>query len=107
LQKTTGAHEIRTMGEEEYRRKYVILRILKSIQKYLKNPNNGEKALYPIHVPNDFLIQVLRNEGTAFADDLIHEIFRLGLKSWADQLYCGVFGTTKSLESFIAEVKHK
>lgn len=93
------------MGEEEYKRKYVILRILKSIQEYLKSPNDGEKALYPIHVPNDFLIQILRHEGTDFADNLIHEIFRLGLKAWADQLYSEVFGSVNTLEAFIEEVK--
>jgi len=95
------------MGEAEYKRKYVILRILKSIQDYLKSPNDGEKALYPIHVPNDFLIQTLKHEGTAFTDDLIHEIFRLGLKAWADQLYAEAFGNATTLEAFIQEVKER
>jgi hypothetical protein len=58
-------------------------------------------------VPNDFLIQILRHEGTDFADNLIHEIFRLGLKAWADQLYSEAFGNVNTLEAFIEEVKER
>ena len=90
---------------EQSERKYVVLRVLKSIQEYLKSPDNGEKALYPIYVPNDFLIQILEHQGPDFTDHLIHEIFRAGLKAWADQLYSETFGSTTTLEAFIEEVK--
>lgn len=95
------------MEEETYERKYFILRVLKGIQEYLKSPNGGETALYPIRFPNDFLIQILKQEGTAFADDLVHEIFQVGLKVWAERLYMEEFGSPLALESFIDEVKER
>ena len=68
------------MDEEEYKSKYTNLRILKSIQEYLKSDEEGPMAVYPINVPDDLLYQVVKFQGTESADKLIHHIFELGLK---------------------------
>jgi hypothetical protein len=97
------------MEEEEYRIKYANLRILKSIQDYLKEEKEGDTrtALFPIRVPDDFLCQVLKLQGTENADELIHQIFRLGLTIWSEKLYQGVFGSQRNLEEFIELVKER
>jgi hypothetical protein len=95
------------MDEEEYKKKYVPLRILKSIQAYLKDEGLGHTAVYPINIPDDLLLQVLQQYGSKPLDDLIHEIFRIGLKVWAEDLFTEVFGSTKDLETFIEEVKNR
>jgi hypothetical protein len=95
------------MDEEEYTKKYVPLRILKSIQAYLKDGDLGHTAVYPINVPEDLLLQVLQHYGSKPLDDLIHEIFRIGLRAWAEDLFTEVFGSTKDLETFIEEVKSR
>jgi hypothetical protein len=46
------------MDQEEYDRKYVNLRVLKSIQEYLKTEGDLSTAVYPIKVPQDLLYQV-------------------------------------------------
>jgi hypothetical protein len=79
------------MDEEEYNKKYINLRILKSIQEYLKPPGNSPTALYPIKVP----------------DDLVYRIFRMGLTAWSEKLYNEIFGTQQSLEEFIELVKKR
>lgn len=97
------------MEEEEYRIKYANLRILKSIQDYLKEEREGDTrtALFPIRVPDDFLCQILKLQGTESADELIHQIFRLGLTIWSEKLYQGVFGSQRNLEEFIELVKER
>ncbi len=97
------------MEEEEYRIKYANLRILKSIQDYLKEEREGDArtALFPIRVPDDFLCQVVRLQGTESADELIHQIFRLGLTIWSEKLYQSVFGSQRNLEEFIELVKER
>ena len=97
------------MEEEEYRIKYANLRILKSIQDYLKEEREGDTqtALFPIRVPDDFLCQVLQLQGSESADELIHQIFRLGLTIWSEKLYQGVFGSQRNLEEFIELVKER
>jgi hypothetical protein len=95
------------MDEEEYQKKYVPLRILKSIQAYLKNGGLTPTAVYPINVPDDLLLQVLEHHGSKPVDDLIHEIFRIGLRIWAENLFMEVFGSTKDLEAFVEEVKRR
>jgi hypothetical protein len=95
------------MDEEEFQRKYVNLRILKSIQEYLKEDNTSSIAVYPIRVPEDFLYQTLRLQGADKADKLIHYIFKLGLTSWNDKLFDDVFGSERSLEEFIQLVKKR
>ena len=95
------------MDEEEYNRKYVNLRILKSIQEYLKAETDSAAAVYPIRVPDDLLYQVLKLQGSENADQLIHHIFKLGLTIWSEKLYGEIFGTQESLEEFIALVKER
>jgi hypothetical protein len=103
------SHNIRgrNMDEEEYRRKYVNLRILKSIQEYLKSKGDCSAALYPIEVPEDFLYQAARMQGAESADKLIHEVFELGLTLWSEKLYNDVFGSEENLEAFIELVKER
>ena len=95
------------MDEEEYNKKYANLRILKSIQAYLKDQKNSTTAVYPIKVPDDLLYQVLKLQGPETADKLINHIFQLGLNIWSDNLYDNVFGSEKSLEDFIKLVKKR
>ena len=95
------------MDEEEYKGKYINLKILKSVQDYLKTKGNTSAAVYPIKVPDDLLYQVLKFEGAGNADKLIHDIFELGLSLWSEQLYDDVFGSEKNLEEFIDLVKKR
>jgi len=95
------------MDEEEYNRKYVNLRILKSIQEYLKSKSDSSSAVYPIKVPDDLLYQAARLQGVESADKLIHKIFRIGLTLWSEKLYNDVFGSEESLEDFIELVKKR
>ena len=95
------------MDEEEYNRKYVNLRILKSVQDYLRSENDSPAAVYPIRVPDELLYQVLRLQGSKSSDELIHHIFKLGLTLWSDKLYNNVFGSQRSLEEFIELVKKR
>ncbi|RJR47648.1 MAG: hypothetical protein C4576_09310 [Desulfobacteraceae bacterium] len=96
------------MDEEEYRVKYSNLRILKSIQEYLKEDGGeAQTALFPIRVPDDLLCQVVRLQGTESADELIHQIFRLGLTIWSERLYQDAFGSQRNLEEFIELVKER
>jgi hypothetical protein len=95
------------MNDEEYRRKYTNLRVLKSIQEYLKSENDSSVALYPIEIPEDFLYQAARTQGAESVDRLIHEIFELGLTLWSEKLYHDVFGSEENLEAFIELVKER
>jgi hypothetical protein len=95
------------MDEEEYNRKYVNLRVLKSIQEYLKTEGALPTAVYPINVPQDLLYQVLKIQGPDNADKLIHQIFRLGLEIWSDDFFNEAFGSQQNLEQFIKMVKKK
>lgn len=95
------------MNEEEYKRKYVNLRILKSVQEYLKSDVDAQTAVYPIKVPDDLLYQVIKSQGVENADRLIHRIFNLGLTIWSDKLYNDEFGSEQSLEEFIQLVKKR
>jgi hypothetical protein len=95
------------MDEEEYGRKYVNLRILKSIQDYLNREGDCSTAVYPIRVPEDLLYQVLKLQGPKGADTLIHQIFKLGLTLYSENLFSDVFGSPKNLEAFIELVKKR
>ncbi|MBW1887755.1 MAG: hypothetical protein JRI52_05320 [Deltaproteobacteria bacterium] len=95
------------MDEKEYNRKYVNLRILKSVQEYLKSNINAPTAIYPIKVPDDLLYQVIKSQGVENADRLIHHIFDLGLTIWSEKLYNDEFGSEQSLEEFIQLVKER
>lgn len=93
------------MHDEEYKRKYLNLRILKSIQEYLASGGQNASAVYPIRVPDELLYQTTKVEGAERADKLIHRIFRMGLNLWSDNLYKEEFGSQKELEEFIQLVK--
>ena len=93
------------MNEEEYNRKYATLRILKSIQEYLKVDSTSATAVYPIKVPDDLLIQVLKLQGPEEADNLVHHIFKLGLNFWSEKIFSDVFGSSHQLEEFVELVK--
>jgi len=95
------------MEDEEFRTKYVHLRILKSIQEYLKGDTEGSAAVYPIRVPDDFLYQLVKLHGPDSVDRIIHQIFKIGLTAWSDKLYNEVFGSQRDLETFIDLLKRK
>ena len=95
------------MDEEEYTKKYVNLRVLKSVQEYLKTESTSPTAVYPMSVPDELLCQVLRFQGADNTDKLIHHIFKLGLHLWSEQLYYDVFGSQKNLEDFIELMKKR
>jgi len=85
------------MDKKEHDLKYASLKILKSVQEYLKAEDPEDAALYPIKVPGDLLAQFVSLHGTDDTDKVIHAIFRLGLSLWADKLYQEVFGSTQRL----------
>jgi len=95
------------VDEEEYKRKYVNLRVLKSVQEYLKTDSATPNAVYPISVPEDLLYQALKLQGAENADELVHYIFKLGLTFWSDKLFHDEFGSEQSLENFIELVKKR
>jgi hypothetical protein len=95
------------MDDEEYTNKYINLRILKSIQEYLKSADNDDTTVYPIKVPDDLLYQLLKLKGAKKADGTIHQIFKLGLTIWSEKLYHSVFGSQQKLEEFIELVKQR
>ncbi|MBW1798379.1 MAG: hypothetical protein JRJ21_08255 [Deltaproteobacteria bacterium] len=95
------------MDEEEYNWKYTNLRVLKSVQDFIKIESTSTTAVYPINVPDDMLYQVLKLQGAHNADQLISHIFKLGLTFWSEKLYNDVFGSEQSLEEFIELVKKR
>lgn len=95
------------MDEDEYQKKYADLRILKSIQEYLKSKEDSNTALYPVNVPDDLVYQVLKLHGPEKVDELIHKIFKTGLSMWSEKLYAKTFGSQERLEDFIETVKKR
>jgi hypothetical protein len=95
------------MDETEYNKKFSNLRILKSIQEYLKCESDASISVYPIKVPDELLLQSLKIQGAENADELINYIFKLGLTIWSEKLYQDEFGTTSALCSFIDLVKSR
>ncbi|MFH1082120.1 MAG: hypothetical protein V1751_01850 [Pseudomonadota bacterium] len=95
------------MDKEEYNRKRINLKVLKSIQEYMKTEGAASSALYPIRVPEDLLYQVLRIQGPDSADKLIHHIFRMGLDLWSDEFFNEAFGSPRNLEQFIKMMKKR
>ena len=95
-----------SMDEREYRLKYASLRILKSIQEYLKesDPEAEPITLYPIRVPRKLILHIMRLHSAEELDQLMHDIFWTGIENWGEALYVSVFGTTEKLESFIKRV---
>ena len=95
------------MDDEEYTLKYTHLRILKSIQEYLKSDGEMSTAVYPINVPDDLLYQVMQHQGAENVDQLIHHVFKLGLTLWSEKLYMDIFGSKENLEDFIELMKKR
>ena len=95
------------MDEKEYKKKCVYLRVLKSVQEYLKGDSTAPTAVHPISVPVELLYQTLKFQGAEKADKLIHYVFRLGLTLWSEQLYNEIFGSQQGLEDFIELVKKR
>ncbi|MFH1122062.1 MAG: hypothetical protein V1758_00210 [Pseudomonadota bacterium] len=95
------------MDEEEYQNKYLNLRILKSVQEYLKADTNSSTAVYPMRIPDDLLYQVLKLQGPDKVDKVVHHIFKLGLAVWSEKLYSEVFGSQETLEDFIEVMKKR
>lgn len=93
------------MEQREFDKKVINLKILKSVQEYMKNEGDQNTALYPIRVPNDFLVQILKMQGPDNVDKLIHHIFRLGLEIWSDDFFSHAFGSQEDLQQFIDQVK--
>ena len=95
------------MDEREYHRKYVNLRILKSIQDYLKDDDSDAFALHPMRVPGELLYQMVKLQGAEDADELIHQIFKMGLSIWSERLYTDEFGSERRLQEFIDLVRRR
>jgi hypothetical protein len=95
------------MDEEEFRKKYYHLRILKNVQEYLKADTNAAAAVYPVRVPEELLYQLVKSEGPEHADQVIHKIFKAGLTAWSEKMYQEVFGSQENLETFIELLKKK
>ena len=95
------------MDNQEYRKKYINLRILKSVQEYLKSEKDAGTAVFPIRVPEEFVYRILKSQGTESLDRLIHKIFKMGLDLWSDELYKEAFGSQEKLEAFIELVKKR
>ncbi len=95
------------MEREEYQEKYLNLKILKSIQEYLKDDSDGNEqtTVFPIRVPDELIYQTLKLKGAKNADTVIHNIFKLGLSIWSEKQYNTIFGSQQSLEEFIELVK--
>ena len=95
------------MDEEEFQKKYYHLRILKSIQEYLKADTNAAAVVYPVRVPEELLYQLAKSEGPEKADQVIHKIFKAGLTAWSERMYQEVFGSQENLETFIELLKKR
>ncbi len=95
------------MDEEEYKKKYTNLMILKSVQDYLKSDSDSSDSVYPVKVPDELFMQVLRLDGPEGLDRIIHHIFKLGLTLWNENLYDNEFGSPAALNEFINMVKHR
>lgn len=95
------------MDEQEFRKKYINLRVLKSAQDYLHDSGETPTAVYPIRVPEDLMYQVLKLHGPEHVDKLLHEIFMQGLKVWSEAVYQAVFGSEEDLQEFIETMKHR
>ena len=95
------------MDEEEYKKKYTNLMILKSVQDYLNTDSDTSDSVYPVKVPNELFMQVLRLDGPEGLDRIIHHIFKLGLTLWNEKLYNNEFGSPAALNEFIDKVKRR
>jgi hypothetical protein len=95
------------VDDQEYKKKYTNLMILKSVQDYLKTDCESSGSVYPIKVPDELFAQVLRLDGPEGLDRIIHHIFKMGLSLWNEKLYDNEFGSPAALNEFIDMVKHR
>ena len=95
------------MDEEEYKKKYTNLMILKSVQDYLKTDSDSSDSVYPVKVPEELFMQVLKLDGPEGLDRIVHHIFKLGLSLWYERLYDNEFGSPTALNDFIDMVKRR
>lgn len=95
------------MDEQEFQKKYADLRILKGVQEYLKSEADTSSAVYPIRIPQELLYQLLRSQGPEDADQVIHQIFKIGLSVWSEHLFSTTFGNERSLKEFIELVRER
>ena len=95
------------MDEEEFKKKYTNLMILKSVQDYLKTESDSSDSVYPVRVPDELFMQVLKLDGPEGLDRIIHHIFKLGLTLWNENLYDNEFGSPDALNEFIDMVKRR
>lgn len=95
------------MDEQEYKKKYTNLMILKSVQDYLKSDSESSDSVYPVKIPDELFTRVLRLEGPEGLDRIVHHIFKLGLTLWNERLYDNEFGSPAALNEFIDIVKGK
>ena len=95
------------MDEAEYKKKYANLMILKSVQDYLKSDTASSESVYPVKVPDELFMQILRLDGPEGLDHIIHHIFQLGLTMWSENFFDNEFGSTAALNDFIDMVKRR
>ena len=95
------------VDEKEYKKKYTNLMILKSVQDYLRTDSESSDSVYPVKVPDELFVQVLRLDGPEGLDRIIHHIFKIGLSLWNEKLYDNEFGSPAALNEFIDLVKRR
>ena len=81
--------------------------ILKSVQDYLKSDTASSESVYPVKVPDELFMQILRLDGPEGLDHIIHHIFQLGLTMWSENFFDNEFGSTAALNDFIDMVKRR
>jgi hypothetical protein len=95
------------MEEEEYRKKYTNLMILKSVQDYLKTDTGSSGSVFPVKIPDELFLQILRLDGPEGLDYIVHQIFKLGLSMWNERLFDKEFGSPAALNEFIDLMKRR
>jgi hypothetical protein len=95
------------MDEEEYRKKYTNLKILKSVQDYLKSDTGSSGSVFPVKIPDELFLQILRLDGPEGLDYIVHQIFKLGLTLWNEKLFDKEFGSPAALAEFIDLMKRR
>jgi hypothetical protein len=95
------------VDEEEYKKKYKNLMILKNVQDYLKTDGESSDSVYPVKVPDELFMQVLKLDGPEGLDRIINHIFKLGISLWYEKLYDNEFGSPAALNDFIDTVKRR
>jgi len=97
----------KNMEEEEYRKKYTNLMILKSVQDYLKTDTGSSGSVFPVKIPDELFLQILRLDGPEGLDYIVHQIFKLGLAMWNERLFDKEFGSPAALNEFIDLMKRR